>query len=107
MVQTKSGARCLEELENGFHGVILMDTMMPDIAGWKTIRKIKARNLENGNIVFMLTVKEDIEVDLIQLTELVPSYMRKPFHHEDIIDTVETFYRRLELAQKAGLISGQ
>ncbi len=106
VVQIESGARCLEELENGFHGVILMDIMMPDMSGWETVRQIEARNLENGNLIFMLTAKEDPDAELDQLTEMVLDYMRKPFHANELISTVETYCKWLDQAQKAGLTNG-
>jgi len=32
-----SGLDCIKELEHGFKGVILMDTIMPFMDGWYTI----------------------------------------------------------------------
>jgi len=34
------GKDCIEELERGFKGIVLIDLMMPFMDGWDTVREI-------------------------------------------------------------------
>ena len=106
VVQAESGQRCLEELEKGFRGVILMDIMMDDMDGWETIRQIESRGLMDGNLALMLTAKQDPDEDLVELTESVLNYMRKPFHTEELIANMETYCKWLDQAKQAEIANG-
>ena len=99
--KAESGQKCIEELESGFRGVILMDIMMPEMDGWTTIREIEAKGLMEGNIVFMLTAKEIPDEDLAELTETVLNYVRKPFKGDYLVSIVEKYSTWLEQIQKA------
>ena len=50
-----SGAACIQEVEKGFEGLILMDIMMPGMDGWDTIQTLVDKGLVKGNIICMLT----------------------------------------------------
>ena len=102
--QAESGQKCIEELENGFRGVILMDIMMPEMDGWTTIREIEAKGLMEGNIVFMLTAKEIPDEDLAALTETVLNYVRKPFKADYLVSIVDKYSTWLEQIQKAQVV---
>lgn len=101
VVTVDCGDRCIKELQQGFRGVILMDIMMPGMDGWETIRHIESEGLTEGNIIAMLTAKEDPDVDLAQMTETVLNYIRKPFKAEYLVSTVEKYCVWLEQTQKA------
>ncbi len=101
VVTADCGNKCIEELQQGFKGVILMDVMMPGIDGWETIRQIESKGLTEGNIISMLTAKEDPDTDLSQMTETVLNYIRKPFKANYLIATVEKYCGWLEQTQKA------
>ena len=49
-----SGKECLEKIENGFKGIVLMDIMMPEMTGWDTIKEIVERNYA-----------KDVEIEII------------------------------------------
>ncbi len=62
-----SGEKCLEILENEKPDLILMDVMMPDMDGWKTIEKIRRDEANKDIIISMLAVKsreKDVEKSL-------------------------------------------
>jgi len=101
VVAAENGDTCIEELQRGFRGVILMDIMMPGMNGWETIRKIESNGLTDGNIISMLTAKEDPDTDLSQMTETVLNYIRKPFKAEYLVSTVEKYCAWLDQNQKA------
>ena len=43
-----NGFDCIQELENGFNGIVLLDIMMPGMDGWDTIKEIVKRGLEKN-----------------------------------------------------------
>ena len=92
----ESGAKCIEELDNGFKGVILMDVMMPDMDGWETVREIRNRGLQRGNIISMLTAKHEPDPDLEELAECVIYYVRKPFEPKELVAVVGEYCDLLE-----------
>jgi CheY-like chemotaxis protein len=95
-----SGQECISVLKKGFKGVILMDVMMPVMDGWDTIRKIKESGLMEGNIISMLTAKDDPDEKMDPLKEYIIDYIRKPFNSEEIIKTVEQFFGYLNERKK-------
>ena len=107
VVHVESGKNCLQELENGFKGVILMDIMMPGMDGWETIRQIESRGLMEGNLVSILTAKEDPDADMAQLTETVLNYVRKPFRVEKLVFIVEKYCEWLEQTKSNGFVISQ
>ena len=48
---------CINEIERGFKGIILIDIMMPFIDGWDTIEEITKRVLSNNVIISIFTAK--------------------------------------------------
>ena len=86
-----SGNRCIEELEQGFKGVILMDIMMPDMDGWDTITEIVNRGYNDGNMIFMLTAKDVPDRKMDGLQEYVIDYLTKPFEPHELVGAVEQY----------------
>ncbi len=101
LLPVESGAKCIEELEKGFRGVILMDVMMPDMNGWETIKEIEKRGLKEGNLISMLTAKQDPDSELAELAESVTYYIRKPFEAADLVSIVTEYCQLLEDAENA------
>lgn len=101
VLPVESGQKCIEELERGFRGVIIMDIMMPEMDGWTTIREIEKRGLMEGNVISMLTAKEAIDADLQELTSSVRYYMWKPFESEELASIVDEYCSVLEETSKA------
>lgn len=91
-----SGKDCLSELEKGFKGVILMDIMMPHMDGWTTIRKIVEKGYNNGNIISMLTARDEPGDKVDDLKEYVLDYIRKPFEADYLINTVKEYFSYLK-----------
>lgn len=83
-----SGEECLDHLEEGFRGVILMDVMMPEMNGWDTIRKIVESDLYDGNIVVMLTALDAPDNKMDGIQEYVTDYLTKPFDPEQLLEVV-------------------
>lgn len=90
-----SGPECLEQLQSGFKGVILMDIMMPDMDGWDTIREIVDRGLYNGNVIVMLTGMGEPDSKMDGLQEYVSDYMTKPFGPEELLESLQYYLTML------------
>lgn len=99
VLPVESGEKCIEELEKGFKGVILLDIMMAGMDGWETVREITRRGLDKGIIIVMLTAKHEPDPDLEELTENVLHYIRKPFEPAEMVAIVRDFCQYLEEAE--------
>lgn len=91
LLTAASGNECLERLEAGFRGVILMDVMMPGMNGWDTIRNIVERNLFEGNIIVMLTALSAPDCSMEGIQEYVTDYMTKPFNPNEMLESVNYY----------------
>ena len=85
------GIACLEELERGFSGVILLDIMMPQMDGWDTLREIVDKGLMEGNVISMLTAKETPGDKMEGLEQFVTDYITKPFDTPRLLSAVTEY----------------
>jgi len=95
VAKAPSGRDCLELLRRGFHGVILMDIMMPEMNGWQTIRSIVAEHLLQDNLICMLTAKAEPGPEGEGLQECVFDYLPKPFGPNQIACVVDHAFKCL------------
>lgn len=84
-----SGQHCLDTLQQGFRGLVLMDIMMPEMDGWDTIQQIVERQMLEGNIICMLTAVAAPGPKMEGLQEYVLDYVTKPFNAETLLNAVE------------------
>lgn len=91
-----SGEECLEHLDAGFRGVILMDVMMPEMNGWDTIRKIVENDLYEGNIIVMLTALNAPDNKMEGIQEYVTDYLTKPFNPTELMDVLRYYLGLME-----------
>jgi len=91
-----SGDECLEHLEAGFRGVILMDVMMPDMDGWETIRRIVENDLYEGNIIVMLTALNAPDNKMEGIQEYVTDYLTKPFNPEELMEILRYYFSLMD-----------
>ncbi len=82
------GPACLRILREGFHGLILMDIMMPGWDGWATIHAIVDGDLLQGNLICMLTALADPGPDNEDLAGYVFDYLVKPFDGVQLLEIV-------------------
>ncbi|MDA8413862.1 MAG: response regulator [Desulfobacteraceae bacterium] len=96
-----SGEECLEHLEDGFRGVILMDVMMPDMNGWDTIRKIVESDLYDGNIIVMLTALGVPDNKMEGIQQYVTDYLTKPFNPDELMEILQYYFGLLNALKPA------
>jgi len=94
-----SGVECLEELENGFKGIVLMDLMMPGMDGWETINEIVNRGLLKNVEIAIITGKGTKDYQRISLLgSYIFDYLTKPLDIVKLISSIEKcnryFYSR-------------
>jgi CheY-like chemotaxis protein len=86
----ESGEECIQALENGFKGVILMDIMMPNMDGWDTIKKIVNRGLIKNVAINIITGKGTKDHQKLgELGSYVYDYLTKPIDINQLIDSVK------------------
>jgi len=92
MVQTaSSGTECIEVLQKGFKGLVLMDIVMPGMDGWDTIQAMVNEKLCEGNIICMLTGREVPDAKMDALKEYVLDYITKPFDTVQLVSLVRDY----------------
>jgi len=92
----KNGSECLEALEKGFHGVVLMDVTMPGMSGWDVVREMVNKGYMEGNVVAMFSAKAPPEEDMDSLREYVADFIKKPFEPEKLIKIVNGYFDKLQ-----------
>lgn len=86
----ESGEECIQELEKGFKGVILMDIMMPNMDGWDTIKKIVNRGLIKNVAINIITGKGTKDHQKLgELGSYVYDYLTKPIDINQLIESVK------------------
>jgi DNA-binding response OmpR family regulator len=92
----KNGSECLEELEKGFHGVVLMDVMMPGMNGWDVVREMVDKGYMDGNVVAMFSAKDPPKEEMDALGEYIAGFIEKPFDTEELIEIVNGYFDKLQ-----------
>ena len=92
----KNGGECLEKLEKGFHGVVLIDVMMPGMNGWDVVRERVHKGYMDGNFVAMFSAATPSEEDMDGLGDYVAGFISKPFDPEKLIEIVNGYFDKLQ-----------
>jgi len=86
----ENGAECLEQLQKGFKGIILLDLMMPVMDGWDTIKQI----IEQGymkdvaiEIISALGTKENKRMGTLE--PYIYDYLSKPLDIKELVESVK------------------
>lgn len=96
VLAVESGQACLEEVDKGFRGLILMDVIMPEMDGWDTIQEMVKRGFPEGVIICMLTGKEIPDSKMNKLKEYVMDYIRKPFERDKLVSIIQEYLAYLD-----------
>ena len=75
-----SGQDCIEELEHGFKGIILIDLTMPFMDGWDTVREIINRGFDKDVVISIITANGSPDRKKMKgLESYIYDYIAKPF----------------------------
>lgn len=84
-----SGQDCIEELERGFKGIVLMDLIMPFMDGWDTIREIIRRGLNKDVVISIITANGSPDPDKMKgLESYIHDYIPKPFNIHSLLSNI-------------------
>lgn len=85
-----SGKDCIDELEKGFKGVILLDIMMPFMDGWDTVKEIVEKGFVKGVSITIVTANGTPHQEKMKGFEAyIYDYISKPFDVKQLISKVE------------------
>ena len=88
-----SGHDCIQELEHGFKGIILMDLIMPFMDGWDTIREIIKRGLNKDVVISIITANGSPDPDKMKgLETYIHDYISKPLNLHELLSNVAQMY---------------
>ncbi len=99
VVAVTNGFECINEIEKGFKGVILLDLMMPEMDGWETIHEIVDRGLLKNVAIAIITGKGTKDYQKMSLLgPYIFDYLPKPLDINQLLSSVEKcnkyFYSR-------------
>ena len=93
-----TGAEGLRAAEEGCPQLVILDWMLPDIAGVDVCRMLT----EEENVpILMLTARGSVEDKLYGLECGADDYVTKPFDLREVVARVHTILRRFERAQES------
>ena len=80
----------LDIIENNLPDLILLDLMMPDMDGWDVFQRLKANETTSHIPVIIVTAKSQPIDQILGLSiAKVDDYISKPFHPQQLIDSVQ------------------
>ena len=86
-----SGSDCIEELEQGFKGIVLMDLIMPFMDGLDTLREIIKKRLNKDIVVSIITANGIPDSERLKgLERYIYNYIKKPFDLNKLITDVNS-----------------
>jgi len=89
----ENGTRALVEVDAFHPDVVLLDLMLPDMAGTEICRRIRARQEQSQPAIIMLTAKSE-EIDRVVGFELgADDYVTKPFSMRELLLRVNAVLR--------------
>jgi DNA-binding response OmpR family regulator len=90
VVIAENGVECLECLEKGFSGILLIDLTMPRMDGWETIKEIVKRGLEkNINIIVYTASGTSHHHKMKGLEPYIYDYVTKPFDFKELMENIK------------------
>ena len=94
VITVSNGFECIEKIEDGFEGIILMDLMMPKIDGWDTIKEIISRDLMKNVAISIITGKGTKDYQkMAVLGSYIYDYLPKPVDIKELIASIEKCYK--------------
>ncbi|MFN3198875.1 MAG: winged helix-turn-helix domain-containing protein [Bradymonadia bacterium] len=84
--------------------LVLLDLMLPDLAGTEVCRQIRQEERTRGVPVIMLTAKSE-EIDRVVGFEVgADDYVTKPFSVRELLLRIQAVLRRLKTSEKGGAV---
>ncbi|NMC53280.1 MAG: response regulator [Chloroflexi bacterium] len=95
----QGGRNGLEAIRNESFDLVLLDLMMPDLDGWDLYHILKSDEKTRDIPVIVITAKsQPIDKVLGLYIAKVEDYISKPFHPNELVDSVEKVLSKTPLA---------
>ncbi|MEK4710982.1 MULTISPECIES: response regulator transcription factor [Bacillus] len=94
VLETDTGEKALELLENHNVDIVILDVMLPGIDGFQVCKRIRKNNEEIGIIILTACVQEKDQVH--GLTIGADDYIKKPFSIIELVARVQALLRRVK-----------
>lgn len=96
VITVDNGFDCIEKIEEGFKGIILMDLMMPEMDGWDTIKEIVNKGLMKNVAISIITGKGTKDYQkLCVISPYIYDYLPKPIDIKELIASIEKCYKSI------------
>lgn len=92
VITAYSAKEALESLDQNQVRCIVLDIKMPEMDGLQFLRKIR-KDYGSDIGVIVITAWEDEETRKSVSSESVTGYMNKPFEREELLQTIERFFK--------------
>ena len=86
----KTGKQVLEEYQNDYYDMVLMDIMLPDLDGFETAQKIRETNTYIPIVAFTSLEYEEIEHKLSQSG--INHYIKKPSNASELRTLLKSYF---------------
>lgn len=94
VLETDTGEKALELLENHNVDIVILDVMLPGIDGFGVCKRIRKNNEKIGIIILTARVQEKDQVH--GLTIGADDYIKKPFSIIELVARVQSLLRRVK-----------
>jgi len=94
VLETDTGEKALELLENHNVDIVILDVMLPGIDGFRICKRIRKDNEKIGIIILTARVQEKDQVH--GLTIGADDYIKKPFSIIELVARVQALLRRVK-----------
>ena len=98
VLETDTGEKALDLLENHNVDIIILDVMLPGIDGFQVCKQIRKKNEKIG--IIMLTSRVQSKDHVHGLTIGADDYIKKPFNIIELIARVQSLLRRVKETKK-------
>jgi DNA-binding response OmpR family regulator len=89
VVEAASGSQAIELLDQRDADIAIIDVQMPEMDGWQTVARLRARPGTAELPILLCTVKSSLE-DSLRAWELgCDAYLTKPFAISDLVEEVQ------------------
>lgn len=89
VLTAENGRQCLNLLDQGYTGTIILDIMMPVMDGIETIKNMIREGFVNNTKIIVLTAKKIQGEEFNDIYQYIHKYIKKPFDVTDLLETVE------------------
>ena len=88
-IAATSGKECLNIIEKGFKGVVVLDIMMPDMDGWGVVHQIVKDGYFDNIKIIMTAVGTQNHDEIKGVEPYIQDYMYKPFMANELAHRIK------------------